>query len=595
MCGFIMSTAPGVHGSPGWQRALDRIASRGPDGSGDTQLQGVTFGHRRLSILGLGPEGAQPMQTDPDQVLVFNGEIYNFKSLAAEMGISAESDTQVLYEIGRRGEWDQWIHRLRGMWAFVHYDRVNGALTASRDPFGIKPLYVREHPDGELSMGSTVAALVELPFGGLTPNKVAIAGFLAGGLFSQGTSVFTEVSKFEPGVLRVWRRAEHGWIASARPIDYDGWPSYSTQGALRDSVAAHLVSDVEVGVLLSGGVDSTLLAAIARDFLPRLRTFSLVNPESPDLDEGAIARHNARLLGSVHIEVPVTPSQLSERALSVIRSTGEPFSDAACLPLSSLSEVVSQHVKVALAGEGADELFGGYRRYDIERLIDSPTLGLGLRSLGTSAAFHKRWQQPRTQRHRVLHASGLRTPADRHSALMYGQWPLVRETLSEGDTAYSAFHSRWTECALDPWALDQPANRAYDLREWLPNVFLEKSDRASMLHGLEIRTPYLDPLVAHAASSYSPRNTQKQILRDDLYRLLPGVLLPNRKKGLSVDVHALVNGHYSDLIRRTVCDRESILKELGLKSDDRFAEALRSSPTFGFRIAMLGLWQETWQ
>ena len=503
MCGLVVTTCGVDLSSARLVRSLDAIASRGPDAVGEVRIDGIAFGHRRLSIIGLGPEGAQPMVTDPDHVLVYNGEIYNYVELAADLGIAAASDTAVLYEIGRRGSWADWIHRLRGMYAFVHYNRKTGTLTAARDPFGIKPLYLRTHAGGELSFASTVAALAVLD-PGLDPDPVALAGFLATGVFSQESSPFSSVQKVSPGVL-TFSKGLQGWSRTSLPVRGDQWPVMAVPKALHDSVQAHLVADVEVGVLLSGGVDSTLLAAMASQLTPGLRTFCLTNPDNPDIDEAGFARHNAGLLGTRHVEVPVTSASLVERAQPLIRLTGEPFSDAAYLPLSVLSEAVSHHVKVALAGEGADELFGGYRRYDIERIIEAPLVGTALRLAGRAGSLDVRLARPATQRDRALHASALRERADRHAALMFAAWTDVRGHLPNGEDAHAAFLRRWEACARDPWALGQPPNRAYDTREWLPNVFLEKSDRASMLHSLELRTPYLDPVVARAASRLAPR------------------------------------------------------------------------------------------
>lgn len=593
MCGFIVTT-DGRPAADGWRAASTVLERRGPDAHGQFVVDGVTFEHRRLAIIGLGSEGAQPMAENSNHVLVFNGEIYNFRELANQLGIDAKSDTQVLYEIGRLGAWDQWIHRLRGMYSFVHLDRASGTLTSGRDPFGIKPLYVHHHSDGGIAFASTVAALAQACKRGLTLDSTALTGFLAGGLFPTGASPYAQITKHAPGVVTVWRRGAEGWLGDSDAIEGDRWPLMPVPSALADSVGAHLVADVEVGVLLSGGVDSTLLAAIATTMTPDIRTFCLTNPDSPGIDESELARHNARLLGTRHVEVPVTPAGLADRADALIRSTGEPFSDSAYLPLSALSEVVSKYVKVALAGEGADELFGGYRRYDVERVLDSAGLGNAARVLGRQAAFDRRLPHPSTQRDRSLHASALRDPADRHGALMFANWADVRRCFHAGESAHDVFLSRWRESARDPWALGQPPNRAYDTREWLPNVFLEKSDRASMLHSLELRTPYLDPVVARAASACHPRDSRKRPLREEIHRLLPGVALPARKKGLSVDTSALVSQHYSDLVRRTILDPASVLNGIGLRDRESFQTAVGESPGLGFRVAMLGLWQENW-
>ena len=251
MCGIVATTA-GVGHLP---VAMEAIATRGPDASGWCEADGIDFGHRRLSIIGLGAAGAQPMASDPDHVLVFNGEIYNYRALSADLRINAQSDTQVLYEIGRRREYPRWIHRLRGMFAFVHYDRVREELTIGRDPFGIKPLYVRTHADGEISIGSTVSSLAALG-GILQPDGDSLAGFLGLGLFPAGASPFAGIVKVAPGTVATLKRGQGGWKGPSDQIEGRHWTHTPVREAVEDSVAAHLVADVEVGVLLSGGIDS---------------------------------------------------------------------------------------------------------------------------------------------------------------------------------------------------------------------------------------------------------------------------------------------------------------------------------------------------
>lgn len=593
MCGLIATTDINLFGAGGWRNAMQSLDSRGPDASGEWTSGRLGFGHRRLAIIGLGSAGAQPATGHPDHVLVFNGEIYNYRQLGREIGLDAESDTQVLYAIARQG-WGGWIHRLRGMYAFVHLNRRTGVLTAARDPFGIKPLYVRRHTNGEISFASTVAALLattEAP----GPDHAALAGFLAGGLFPAGTSAFANIEKVEPGRLHTWTPLTRGYEHASSAVPLSDWPQMSVPRAVHDSVSAHLVSDVELGILLSGGVDSTLLAAAAARKAPGIRTFSLTNPDDPDIDEAAFARHNSELLGTEHVEVPVSPATLAERASGLLRATGEPFGDAAYLPLSALAEVVSKYVKVALAGEGADELFAGYRRYDIEKYIESPFSGPAVRAGARVLRADRRFPHPRSQRDRSAHAAALRTPAARHAALMGAEWDMVRRFL--GVTAAEAIDTRdrrWQECSRDPWALGQPPNRAHDTREWLPNVFLEKSDRASMLHSLELRTPFLDPAVATAVLGWQPHDTRKKPLRDELQRLLPGVSLPRRKKGLSVNTEALVGTHYRGLVERTVLDPDSVLSAMGLVDRVGFLAEVDRSSALPFRIAMLGMWQEMW-
>lgn len=590
MCGLIATTDWSLFQQAGWDGALAALAPRGPDAEGRLSRGDYSFGHRRLAVIGLGAGGAQPVAQGPSQVLVFNGEIYNYRELAREMGVVAESDTKVLGEIGTRG-WSGWIDRLRGMYSFVHFNTRDGTISTARDPFGIKPLYVRKHSNGALSFSSVVSALLTSRDRS-GPDLSALAGFLARGAFSSGTSPFEGITKLPAGELWQWQRVGDGsWTHRAFRINLSGWPTRSIPESLADSVAAHLVSDVEVGVLLSGGVDSTLLTALATTRVGRVRTFSLTNPDDPSIDEADFARRNASLLGTEHREIPVSPNTLAARAAPIIASSGEPFGDPAYLPLSALSEAVSTCVKVALAGEGADELFCGYRRYDIERLLDSPYVGRLLLRGSEFVPAHILGKS--RQLSRVLTASRAGGPYARHQALLDSTWGAVLRAFPEvADPAAANDLIRWAECARDPWALEAPANRAYDTREWLPNVYLEKSDRASMLHGLELRTPYLDPIVASAVRGWQPRNTAKHPLRSELKRLVPGVELPRRKRGLAVNTGALIADHFGGIVRRTVLDRSSVLTGMGLRDPERLLADARVSVGLSFRLAMLGLWQE---
>ena len=593
MCGLVCTV-----GGPDAVRdrvgaAVDSLKTRGPDAQVMRSLADATFGHTRLSIIGLGDEGAQP-RGENNGLLVFNGEIYNYRELAAELGIRAKSDVEVVYEVCRRGL-NSWISKLRGMYAFVYYDHVEEVVVAARDPFGIKPLYFDESSNPGINFASTVAALrILAPHS--EPDVESLVSFLASGLMIDGRSAFMGIRKFPSGEVWTWTKSGNEWKReSVFKVPIGSWPIQTVQSALINSVEAHLVSDVEVGVLLSGGIDSTLIAALASKTVGDLRTYSLTNPENPAIDESLLAAHNAKLLGSIHHEIPANPRDLGRQSEVLVATIGEPFSDAAYLPLSLLSSVVAQDVKVVLAGEGADELFGGYRRYDAERLLSIKGAGTLLHYLARAGSLDQRFTGKPSPAFRTLGAAARNGSAEQHAYLMFYEWDLIRRVFGKNaEIAWREFHRSWDSVSEDIWSFDLSSNRAYDLRVWLPNVFLEKSDRASMAHGLEVRTPFLDPVVAIAAMQIKPRNSRKLVLREYLETLLPGVQLPRRKRGLSVDTSTLNRLEFAGVIERTLHDSNSVLVQMGLRDQEFFSQSVSSNQALAFRVAMVGLWQEKW-
>lgn len=592
MCGFVVAVDIDGLSDDKWLSSFESLASRGPDASGEAFVGSARFGHKRLSIIGLGSEGKQPIDDGKD-ILVFNGEIYNYRELARQLGVEAESDTQVLFEMIKR-DLREWLPKIRGMYAFVHFNIASGRISAARDPFGIKPLYFRTHGSGGLSLGSTVACLANLSRQPAV-DPVAVANFLAWGFIPAGRSIFESIHKLSPGKLAVWKRADNQYGSPTYwDIPMDSWPELPLSEALRDSVDAHLVSDVEIGVFLSGGVDSTLIASYARDELSHLRTFTLSNPLTPEIDESNYARANARILGTEHIEVSVTPELLVEQTHRIITTSGEPFSDAAFLPLAVLSQAARQHVKVCLAGEGADELFAGYRRYDVESRFQNPVYGRPLRRFISDSRISAYLEERNVNWARITQAAATTSPLEQHAALMYASWSTVIAALGEpARQAWIEQVKSWDNQKGLNWSLGLPRNREFDLRTWLPNVFLEKSDRAPMAHSLEVRVPFLDPVVATAARNYTPKNSLKAPLRDLLQQRLPRVQLPPLKKGLAVNLGGVLP-HFTEEINFILYSQHSMLHQQARTDSDLLKRESLASPTLNFRLAILGLWQQLW-
>lgn len=588
-----MTTSPVSNDT--WRRGLDVLTVRGPDARGDYQHEDLRFGHARLEVIGLGAPGAQPMVSTSGSVMVYNGEIYNFRSVAQRFGLGAEvaSDTQVLAHLMDLGRVES-LSDLRGMYAFVHFNPKTQTITALRDPMGIKPLYLGTS-QGHLTFGSTAAA-VSAVLKSTSIDPVGIAGFVALGVFGGNSTPFADIRQLEPGLVYSWRRLPKGWRETTQELPPPTPPDMSVEGAIQDAVSAHLVSDVEVGVMLSSGIDSTLIAALASKRHGRpVRTFTLTHPDDPSLDESAAAAANARLIGSQHTEVPLTTSDLVGQVDPLIRTSGEPFSDEAYLPLAVLSQSIRSELKVALAGEGADELFGGYRRYQVEASLDRALFGPALRHLANVYPGPLDAGDPMSQLHRTMRAASLADPADRHAALMFGEWELAIEAMGLNATlAHQAFEADWRAATAGWWALQQPPNRAYDTRVWLPRVYLAKSDRASMAHGLEVRTPFIDPIVANAARRTTHKGTSKLAIRQLLVSLLPNVHIPDRKRGLDADRRAILNSPLKSDLEAVLFDPSSVLWEAGLSDPRLLATHAQRSPALAFRLAMLGVWQRCW-
>ena len=557
---------------------------------------GPLLGHTRLAIIGLTPEADQPLRSaDGSLTITFNGEIYNYRQVAADLGIADPiSDTQVLVEVLRR--WGiEGLHRLRGMYAFLAWDERGGRLIAGRDPWGIKPLYVLHHASGGVTLASEIPPLLLLPEA-RTIDSAGLATYLSFGHTGQTVTLFERIRKVAPGAAWEWRRQEdQRWEAHASriapfPIEPPASPQSLTE-AIDDSVRAHMVADVEVGVFLSGGTDSTLVAAAASRLVPDLRTFTLAFPGFPEIDESDMAAENARLMGSRHRTIPVDARAMREAARSVLTIHGEPFGDAAALPLTILARDARQDVKVALTGEGADELFGGYKRYRVSRMLEHPLIWAvrwGTRPLARAWALARNDTANARAIEALLWGGGVRS----HAALLLGDLNALGDARSSSATTAEVLaRTDWE--ALAYGGGERGTAREFDLRRWLPNMYLEKADRATMAHSLEARVPYLDPVVSAVANESVRRRFGKEILAEELRLRLPGVRLPDQKKGLSVDLRSLLEGDLRTHARFELGSRESLLRRLlGPREVDVLRRRCARSTTSRYRMAMLGLWEE---
>jgi asparagine synthase (glutamine-hydrolysing) len=558
ICGIVSSNGQRAR-RPRRRHEHDAGASR-PDSFGEFSDGDVALAARRLSIIDL-ETGDQPIANEDGTLhVVQNGEIYNYRELRRELERAGHSfrthgDTEVLlhlYEQHGTG----FAERLRGMFAVAIWDAPRRRLVLARDRFGIKPLYYRA-VGGELAFASELRAL---PRGEIDLD--ALEAFLAFNSIPAPLTIFREVRKLPAGRVLVWEDGTVRLERFARPAplperdDEEAELVEELRSRLRDSVRAHLVSDVPVGVLLSGGVDSALLAALAAEETAEpLRTFS-IGFEERSFDELADARRVAERYGTRHHELVLRPdAALLLPALA--EAFDEPFADSSALPTYLVSELAASDVKVALSGEGGDELFGGYYTYAAD-LLAARVGGLArlarpvVERLPTStakASFDYRAK-------RFVRSAHL-PPLERHHGWKEIFSPALRAELTGRRSAFDPvdlLRDRYEETrGADELARLQDV----DLGVYLVDDLLVKTDRASMAHSLEARVPYLDTVVTNLALALPARHkvrglAKKVLLRKAAEPLLPREIVRGKKRGFSIPAAAWLRGELEPFARETL-------------------------------------------
>jgi asparagine synthase (glutamine-hydrolysing) len=525
-----------------------RLRHRGPDDEGvhtDTAT-GVTIGARRLAVMDVAG-GHQPLCNEDGSVWVaFNGEIYNHPRLRADLlarghRLSTNGDTEVLVHLYEEYG-DAFVHALEGMFAFALWDGRRRRLLLGRDRFGEKPLFLHER-DGELIFASELTALVQAQPQLRELDADAIDAFFVFRYVPGPGTIVPGVRQLPPGHLLSWeqdgrRCQEHCWWSPPEGAVESSEPFQSVAAETRrlfaESVSTRMVADVPVGVFLSGGVDSTLVAiAAAEASSQRLKTFT-IGYDTGSFNETAQARRVAQHLDSEHHELTLTQSEVAERAPVVLAGMDQPLADQAVVPLHALSEFARPRVTVALGGEGADELFGGYPRYRwLERAerVDAALPDLAAESLAGLLRGSARFRAGARAAARLAPTPVLERNLDwvtderRHSReSLYGPRlaELSRNRVLADLTRRAGERDGQT---MTRWLMN------LDQIDYLADDVLVKTDRASMLVSLEIRTVYLHRELAELAASVGTSmhlgGGGKALLR----QMLPADILPSRKFG----------------------------------------------------------------
>jgi len=557
------------------EAAAELLRRRGPDSSGVWIEGAIGFAHRRLAIIDLSPTGAQPMlSSDGRHAIVYNGEVYNFRELRDELEPRTGrwrggSDTEVILEAYAR--WGPaCVERFDGMFAFAIWDRERERLFAARDRLGVKPFYYAHGPQGFAFASRPRAILALQPELSREVDLQGLRTYLEGGYFPAPHSFFREIRKLPPGHSLL---LERGAISLSRYFDLRriaverSWVERDEADLLdeleeivRRAVVSRMVSDVPLGVFLSGGIDSSLVAAqMARASSQPIHSFT-IGFEEPEYDESRWAARVAAQLGAKHRSASLKVDALLSLLPRFREEFDEPFFDYSAFPVMSVSSLASEHVKVALSGDGGDELFGGYHYYEIlARLGPLYRLPGALRRGVAGAA-----SLLRDHRARLL-AGALRQPgADAAFAFVRSiakDFPPVLQ--QDALAATKSLRDLFAETAADfpPLAPTERGMRL-DALFTLPDDYLQKVDLGSMSYSIEAR----DPLLAKDLVEWAFRlpvewklrgGENKYLLRRLLERYVPRELVERPKQGFGVPVDRWLRGPLRQWARERCNDAAS--------------------------------------
>jgi asparagine synthase (glutamine-hydrolysing) len=552
------------------------LSHRGPDASGvfvDSEA-GLGFGHTRLSIVDLSPAGAQPMTSASGRfVITYNGEVYSAAELRSELEalghhFRGHSDTEVIVEAV-----DEWgvvatVKRLIGMFAFAIWDRKERRLTLARDRLGIKPLYLGRQ-NGRVVFASELKAFEALPGWKGELNEDALASYLRLAYVPSPHSIYRGIDKLAPGHIAAidsdgkiktsayWRLADVAREGHTSQLDVSDAEAISMlETLLGDAVKRRLVADVPLGAFLSGGIDSSTVAAMMRaNSTSPVRTYSIGFAET-GYNEAPHAKDVARHLGTQHTELYVSPREAEAVIPELPTIYDEPFADSSQVPTFLLSKLTRQHVTVVLSGDGGDELFAGYTRHRFARVLaDLPaSVGRGL-ACGLGLAGPALWD-------RLFSL----VPAKRRPTLAGDKMLKAAAMLKEGGAGgYRSLVSAWDEpetialkghefkgpifdASLETAFPDGLERMQYlDTLTYLPDDILTKVDRASMAVALEVRVPILDHRIVEFSwrlpSRFKMRRGKgKWLLRQVLCRHIPPNLIERPKSGFAIPIGTWLKG-----------------------------------------------------
>lgn len=599
------------------KRMGEVLQHRGPDDGGVfiDESCGLGLAHRRLSIIDLSAGGHQPMERR-DFVVTYNGEIYNFRDIRRELetrGVrfTSDSDTEVLIEAFVA--WgDAAVHKFRGMFAFAIWNKRIQVLTLCRDRAGVKPLYY--YSDGRrFAFASELKALCTHPSVRRELDADGLALFLAFGYIPSPHSIFKNISKLEPGHIltigpggimekkKYWDVADAARMGKEGEIQEEHLATQKTESILEEAFKLRMVSDVPVGVFLSGGIDSSLVTALlAKDATQALRTFT-IGFEDDRYDEAKFAKKVARHLGTEHHELYLTAARAAEIASRLPDLFDEPFAAGSAIPTFFVSEFARGSVTVALSADGGDELFSGYgRKYPL-----SAEAFRRYAALPPVAGYIGKALKPLFSHSLRIQLLAARSNAAETYALLnknvYSEAEIRRLTRGTTHARHlDVYRTQFEDFAgLDPMTQFQ----LFDVKTNLADNILTKVDRASMAVSLESREPFLDlRIMEHAFSlpdALKRKNGEdKYLLKQILYTYVPRELVDRPKHGFSMPLRDMLAKAPRDLVGEYLDEsrirREGILDAEAVQYEKSAFREGGGTPARLWRLLTFQMWKDRW-
>ncbi|WP_312469888.1 asparagine synthase (glutamine-hydrolyzing) [Neobacillus sp.] len=575
MCGFIGCVHDKTQNYSNEQRQQfknmnDIITHRGPDDDGFFYDDHIQFGFRRLSIIDI-ESGHQPLTYENERYwIIFNGEVYNYVELRDELlkeglTFSTSSDTEVIIALYSHLK-EKAVEKLRGMFAFIIWDKQEQTLYGARDPFGIKPFFYMQ--DGERTLFASEKKSILLALENDVLDYDSLQHYLTYQFVPEPNTLSEGIKKLEPGHYFTKKigsplEIKRYWKAQFKPVQKSESDFIKEiKDVLFDSVKMHMRSDVPVGSFLSGGIDSSIIASIAKEYHPAIKTFS-VGFEHNGFSEIDVAKETAEKLGVENISYVISPQEYMDEIPKIMWHMDDPLADPACVPLYFVAREARKHVTVVLSGEGADELFGGYNIYrepqDLEVFNKIPRVGKvllkGIANMmpeGTKGkSFIERGVTPMEERY-IGNAKMFREEEKRDLLSVY------RDGLNYLDITKPLYEE---SRGYDP--VDRM--QYIDIHTWMRGDILLKADKMTMAHSLELRVPFLDKAVFEVASKIptslkTANGTTKYILRKAAEGVVPAHVLDRKKLGFPVPIRHWLKNEMNEWAKKII--RESNTEHL---------------------------------
>ena len=574
MCGLAGIYDPNGVWKESVKQMTDAIAHRGPDAEGFFVDGKFGLGHRRLSIIDLSSASNQPMQSHCGRYwMVFNGEVYNYRDVAKDLDVQLKTtgDSEVILEAFAK--WGpEMVNRLNGMFVIVIFDKLDQKFYFFRDRMGIKPLYIYRK-DRMMAFASEIKSIVALKKQvRLTVNKDAIPYFLHLGYIPQPLTIYNEIEKFPSGSWAVsdgksfeinsyWKASEK---VSSKVLSNEKEAKSQLKNLLQASVERRLMSDVPFGTFLSGGIDSSLVTALAQNVSSdKLKTFSIGFDDAKH-DESGFARQVSQHLGTEHFEYRVTKKDALELIPTLLPQYDEPYADSSAIPTMLVSKMARQEVTMTLSGDGGDELFHGYGMYNWAERMANPAIralsGPICKALALGDDRYKRIAK-------VFDHSGtarIHSHVFSQEQYMFSEAEIKQLLVDSGSSNYSLLNLN----SNLPRKLTPAENQAlFDIEHYLKDDLLTKVDIASMRYSLEARVPILDHTVVEFALNLDPKlkvknGVQKYLLKEVLYDFVPKKIFDRPKWGFSVPLEKWLKSDLAYLIEENL--NEKTIEEIGL-------------------------------